>query len=752
MIIPASGPESYPDLYVARILAGMGVPIFRCRLDDNGNPAGALGWQNTEAGESSYRAIDRWKPGWGLGAVTGAVLDVVDVDPRNGGADSWPLLLDRLRDDPPLIYGITATPSRGSHFWIPAQRITTKLKILPGIDLKACGGFVFIAPTMRPSKAAGDNGALRPYKWIMPIHPEGTPWYPEPSAAFRELPWDTEARNGTAGPRRGRRDPQELQRSVLAAEAGEQRTALLLLVEHYEMKGIPPEGIRDTLRNFLPTVPAYIPDDPWYPARGGNPDKHINSLIDKYRDGTYWRKHKRTGRLEPIIPDATEDELEGIREVEPNVIHKEDPEETAFWESRPILRHIYDWSRARLSSPWAVLGEAMAEAVCHTPPSFRLPHTIVGGEGTLNMLIAIVGKSGSGKNAAAKVARAAFKWDGVMGIIDKTVPRIPLGSGEGLAKSFGFNQRDKETGQTELVRTYQSVIVTIPEIDTFSAINARSGATISPELRKLYSGETLGFGWADLSKRVIIPEHEYRSVVIAGVQPGRGEAILNDIDGGFAQRWLWLPAIDPSAPDTEVTDPPVIEWEPPGLIPDLAYSDGPHIMKVFDGAAREMRAARLRELRGLTDDMESHALYTRLKVAAGLALLDGSDRVRQDDWDLAGFIMRISNRTRAGVQKHLTQKAHKANIAAGEAEGVRREVADSTAQRQINTKIAIKAMEVLKDGEWTGFNAIRRAVYQGYREHLRNVLDMLIDLGKIESRSIKHTNGQTGIQYRKSRG
>ena len=102
-------------------------------------------------------------------------------------------------------------------------------------------------------------------------------------------------------------------------------------------------------------------------------------------------------------------------------------------------------------------------------------------------------------------------------------------------------------------------------------------------------------------------------------------------------------------------------------------------MKLFPGAAMEMRAARLRELRGLTDDMESHALYTRLKVAAALALLDGHDRVREEDWTLSGFVMRISNRTREYVQKHLAQKAHDANIAAGRAKGVQNEVAETTA-------------------------------------------------------------------------
>jgi len=717
----------------------MGVPIFRCRLDAEGNPEGRLAqrWQQTEAGEASHKAIDLWEPGMGLCAVTGHVFDVIDIDPRNGGDDSWPLLLARLAEDPPLIFGMAATPSRGAHFWITAQNVA-KTKLMKGIDLQARGGFVFIAPTLRPSKADDDDGALRPYRWVSDVHWQSTPWYHRPSLAFGELPWAIPSQNGSGSRRRGRRSPEELMGDVLAAEVGEQRGALLLLVQEWEMRGLGREAIKDTLRNFLPKVPMYDPvKGPWYPAKGGNPDRWINGLLS------------REGR---IIPDATEDELEGINDVIPNRVYEADPEEIAFWESRPILRHIYDWSRARLASPWAVLGEAMAGAICRTPPTFQLPPT-TGGNGTLNMLIALVGKSGAGKNAATATARAAFKWTGVKGLLDRVgteeVPRIPLGSGEGLAKSFGFNHRDKTTGQTSLVRTYDSVIVVIPEIDTFSAINARSGATISPELRKLYSGETLGFGWADISKRVIIPEHEYRSVVIAGVQPGRGEAILNDIDGGFAQRWLWLPATDPNAPDGELADPPVVEWEPPGLIPGLAHSDGPHIMKVFAGAAAEMRAARLRELRGETDDMESHALYTRLKVAAGLALLDGQDRIREADWKLSAFVMTVSKRTRLEIQKHLAQKAHEDNLAKGRAEGIRREVADTAAQRQVNTKIAIKVMEILADGEWAGYNAIGKRVYQAYREHLRSVLNTLIELGKIESRGYTNQNGVKGHQYRR---
>ena len=130
------------------------------------------------------------------------------------------------------------------------------------------------------------------------------------------------------------------------------------------MRGIPREGAPDHAPNFLPRVPT--PD----------PDASVPGSWRQTR--TKWiAGSSPPGR---IVLDASDDEMDGIKEAQPNVVTEEDPEETAFWESRPVLEHIFLWSRARLASPWAVLGEVMAEAVCHTPPGFPLPPT-TGGEG-----------------------------------------------------------------------------------------------------------------------------------------------------------------------------------------------------------------------------------------------------------------------------------------------------------------------------------------------------------------------------------
>jgi hypothetical protein len=415
-----------------------------------------------------------------------------------------------------------------------------------------------------------------------------------------------------------------------------------------------------------------------------------------------------------------------------------------FWKSRPVLSHIRDWARAKRAAPWATFGEVLAEVVCHTTPALQLPDYI-GGYGTLNMLIAITGKSGAGKNSASQVAGRAFDWKGIGSIEDK-VERLPIGSGEGIAKMFGYSVRDKETGQLTLLRTETSIIITIPEIDTYTAINSRSGSTLSPELRKLYSGERLGFSWSDPTKKVIIPEHEYRAAVIAGVQPGRGEAIIGDSESGFAQRWLWLPAIDRMAPAVRPGEPDVLSWEPPN------YKGRIHIMKVCEIAADEIDADRVESLHDSGDDMGSHALYTRLKVAAGLALLDGRDSVGEDDWELSAYVMRVSDRTRNMIAAHLQQKASEANVARGRAEGVRIVAANRTVQDDARLRISQNVLKHVRAANgWISYVTLRNKIAQRDRDEVQGIIDELVTSGTLESREIVYQN-QPGIQYRIARG
>jgi hypothetical protein len=157
-------------LDVARALAAAGVPVFVAYPDPEGKTESGRrtgftlprSWQTT-APNPAY--IGAWRPGRALCAVMGYGLDLVDVDPRNGGQ------LAALDGVMPKVIGEAASPSGGTHLFVASMGTGSRDGVLPGIDIKAGTpggsdhGYAFIAPTVRPSKVTGEPAA---YRWVKP--------------------------------------------------------------------------------------------------------------------------------------------------------------------------------------------------------------------------------------------------------------------------------------------------------------------------------------------------------------------------------------------------------------------------------------------------------------------------------------------------------------------------------------------------------------------------------------------------------
>jgi hypothetical protein len=116
--------------------------------------------------------LDRWKPGWALAAVGGHAVDFLDVDPRNGGDASLAEIL--AHGHMPRVFAEAHTPSGGVHYMISPTGERKSTGFMPGLDLQSGNtdgvgrGFVWIAPTVRASKANQDGGAIKPYVWVKP--------------------------------------------------------------------------------------------------------------------------------------------------------------------------------------------------------------------------------------------------------------------------------------------------------------------------------------------------------------------------------------------------------------------------------------------------------------------------------------------------------------------------------------------------------------------------------------------------------
>lgn len=158
----------------ARALARDGVPIRRALPAPPGSKNEFLhptGWQEDTSVAASLAAIDAWRTGDALCAVMGVVCDGIDTDPRHGGAASASAL--RAAGMWPRVYGRQRTPAGGTHDLVAPLNVGSPVGFQPGIDLRgglreplpsgSMGrGFIYIAPTVRVSKA---DGVPRPYVW-----------------------------------------------------------------------------------------------------------------------------------------------------------------------------------------------------------------------------------------------------------------------------------------------------------------------------------------------------------------------------------------------------------------------------------------------------------------------------------------------------------------------------------------------------------------------------------------------------------
>ncbi|WP_431840873.1 bifunctional DNA primase/polymerase [Gordonia hongkongensis] len=411
-------------------------------------------------------------------------------------------------------------------------------------------------------------------------------------------------------------------------------------------------------------------------------------------------------------------------------------EQKEFWESSDQLRHIRDYARSKLVGPWSTLGGVLVRRIGHVAPHVVLP-ALVSGVSTLNLNIGLVGKPSAGKGFAP--GRRAFPE------LTHQPEEIGIGSGEGITHQYATRIKlDRSTFAYRRVRW--SALFTSEEIDTLTALSERSASTISSQLRKAWSGESLGFGYVDKDKALPVPEHSYRACVLTGVQPNRAEPLLDESAGGLPQRFLYLPVNDPYAPDTITPVPEPLPtlpalpagWELPttGIAASVAPTT-PATFTEIDIAApivAQIEADRRIALRDDSydirdDDLSAHRNLMRLRTAAALMILEGRTTITVDDWDRAQLVLAVSEATVSKVRAAITTKArhdnHAASVWAAERAAIMTDHAETTQLDKAAERIkAILAKPDHTDGMWKSelIRNLRR-----HRDHAEEALDALID-------------------------
>ncbi|NOP97921.1 hypothetical protein [Mycolicibacterium fortuitum] len=395
--------------------------------------------------------------------------------------------------------------------------------------------------------------------------------------------------------------------------------------------------------------------------------------------------------------------------------------EDEFFSSTAELQTIYQWARARYAAPWAVFGAVLLRVAASTGPEVQLPG-IIGGRASLNLLAAFVSPSGGGKGISDKVAREVWPAP----IIER-----PIGSGEGIAATF---MPPKKEGQEAITRA----IFSVPEIDTLAGIAGRQGSILLAQLKSMAMGELLGQSNASDATTRIVQAHTYRCCLSVGAQPGHCGVIFSDTSGGTPQRFLWFPTTDPDMPATPATDPGPLNT---ALPPWARLSTEP--MEIEYGPeeiAQTVIAAHIARQRGDSEALDGHALLTRCKVAAVLAVLHHRKVVSELDWQLSEAVMAVSDRTRDWI----LSEAKRADREKARARALRQaefnDVIDNRLLDGVKNSI-IRTLE--RDGEQAG-NALRSRM--GKRER-RDLFDQAVALLEHEGR-VQAITVDRGVRYR----
>lgn len=404
-----------------------------------------------------------------------------------------------------------------------------------------------------------------------------------------------------------------------------------------------------------------------------------------------------------------------------------------FWDSKPYLTAIYETAHARLCSPWSVLGCCIARVLAATPPWITLP-PFIGGRGSLNTFIAIVGHSGQGKGSSEAVAELLIP-------LDPSIAELPAGSGEGLAHSYVHRAGPKEKDDAEpggIVRDRTSCLFSIPEVDTLTAVGGRQGATIMSKLRSAYSGEEIGFSYADPSKRLLVGKHQYRLSLILGVQASRARPLLDDAAGGTPQRFVWLPANDTAIGSVDGSEHPPIDYARWG-----AYRGD---VTIPDTAKQTIRQSRIDRARGVGNALDGHTLFTQEKVMVALCALDGRTEPDELDWYLASVVMAKSDAVRAEVSAELSEETQREAVARGEAMGISRAVSDDAAADWKVSRVAAAVVRALgRKGPSLSSAEALRSLTSRDRGVFTEAVEMLARDGRVVLTEV-HTEGSDGYR------
>ena len=169
-------------LVAAAAYAAKGWAVFPCQPRGK-EPATAHGHREATTDECQIREWWAHLPNANIGLACGASgLAVIDVDVHpDRNTDGWPAWRALCQQHGLVTHTVQAVTSNGGRHFLYAVPPGMKVqgangKLGPGLDLKANGGYILVAPSVHPSGAT--------YQWAPGLGPDEVPLAPLPTRSW----------------------------------------------------------------------------------------------------------------------------------------------------------------------------------------------------------------------------------------------------------------------------------------------------------------------------------------------------------------------------------------------------------------------------------------------------------------------------------------------------------------------------------------------------------------------------------------
>ncbi|WP_345802727.1 hypothetical protein AAIB33_06455 [Microbacterium sp. AZCO] len=425
----------------------------------------------------------------------------------------------------------------------------------------------------------------------------------------------------------------------------------------------------------------------------------------------------------------------------------------------PLLRHIREWARSLDVNPFAALGVVMARLSGDIPPWVVLPPLAGSAPGTLNLYVVLAGGSGMGKSDVLSSHDQRFRPR--PGIHNDPVRAFEPATGEGIITRYV--QMQKLDGRYVHTMVHHQAFADIDEIDALEAQAYRGGSTIVPVLKTMWSGKAIGTATATEERDRHLDAHSYRLALVAGCQYGAGDVLLGARAqlGGLTQRFLFANLRDPDltadSPETDAPAPVQLRL-PDGMPFPTAlggegagrHVGGRFVVRVDAAVHSEMRRARRLQRMHQPGGVDGHWQYTRLRVAALLAIAHGDATVTVDWWQLAHGVMLHSDRTRNSMLEALTVQRDREASGRGRSDGIRADAADAELIARAATTFVQIAAKHAATRQHADAGCTLRCMTQGaprHRDRAEAALTWAVDRGMLLHAERKNRRGRDTTHY-----